>query len=73
MWEMTTQAWLTITQKVRWRNMALRACHMCRDEYYGNSWGIELLDENKKEIVICFYCYYGQKERQYKPEWETSC
>jgi hypothetical protein len=48
----------------------LRACVTCKDEYYGNSWGVELLNENKKEIVICFYCYYGAKERQYKPEWD---
>jgi len=48
----------------------LRACHICKDEYYGNSWGVELLDKvMKEEIVICFYCYYGQKERQFKEEW----
>lgn len=50
----------------------LRECLICKDEYYGNSWGVELLDKiTKEEVVICFYCYYGQKERQWKPEWEV--
>jgi hypothetical protein len=50
----------------------LRGCLICKDEYYGNSWGVELLDKiTKEEVVICFYCYYEQKERQWKPEWEV--
>ena len=58
----------------------LRACIKCNDEYYGDSWGVTFLPKTKEitsketlwsEIVMCFYCYYDQKERQYKPEWET--
>jgi len=39
----------------------LKACLKCKDEYYGNSWGIE---------SVCFYCYFGAKNVQWKPEWD---
>jgi hypothetical protein len=56
----------------------LRACITCKDEYYGDSWGVTFKSGLEKdpqfadltnEFVMCFYCYYGAKERQYQPEW----
>jgi len=38
-----------------------KACIECGDKYHGNSWGIE---------SVCFYCYFGEKDRQWKPEWD---
>lgn len=63
-------------------NGILRACITCKDEYYGNSWGVTFTSPYKdipefadltNEFVMCFYCYYGAKDRQYKPEWESEC
>ena len=62
----------------------LRACITCKDEYYGDSWGVNPLGEEhptlKIEVIgdekiyigyelVCFYCYYGQQERKWTPEW----
>jgi hypothetical protein len=62
----------------------LRACITCKDEYYGDSWGVNPLGEGhptlKVEIIgdekiyigyelVCFYCYYGMQERKWTPEW----
>lgn len=63
----------------------LRACITCKDEYYGDSWGVnplgiehptikELIVDTEKvyvgEDLVCYYCYYGQTERKWTPEWE---
>jgi hypothetical protein len=28
-------------------------------------------DEFTNELVMCYYCYYGVKELEYQPKWES--
>jgi hypothetical protein len=57
----------------------LRACIICKDEYYGDSWGVTFTNTSHDfedptfpdKIVVCFYCHAGCKDRQWKPEWMT--
>jgi len=51
---------------------ALRACVTCKDEYYGDSWGVNAKGEELPTLgqdLVCFYCYYGMKDSQFKEEW----
>jgi hypothetical protein len=58
----------------------VKACITCKEEYYGNSWGVTFSspmkgdpdwDEFTNELVVCYYCYYGVKELEYQPKWES--
>lgn len=46
----------------------MRECYECKDKYVGyiGNWGVEV--EGK---AICLYCYYGEQDRKWTPEWET--
>jgi hypothetical protein len=65
----------------------IRACITCKDEYTGDSWGVnpkgleyptlkEVIVDGKKSYIgyelVCYYCYFGEKERQWKPEWREN-
>ncbi len=58
----------------------LRDCITCKEKYYGDSWGVAFTSPMKddpdwseftNELIMCYYCYYGVKEREYKPKWES--
>jgi len=62
----------------------LRACIECKDEYYGDSWGVNPLGMEhptlEVEIIngekvykgfelVCYPCFFGEQDRKWKPEW----
>ena len=48
----------------------IRECKVCKDKYRGNpeNWG----HEEEKGIIVCFYCYSGEQDRKWTPEWSAN-
>jgi hypothetical protein len=48
----------------------IKECKVCKDKYTGNpeNWGWEI----EPNIIICFYCYSGEQDRKWTPEWKAS-
>jgi hypothetical protein len=50
----------------------MRECYRCKDKYVGyiGNWGVEVQACEDGEVeAICLYCYFGQEERKWTPEW----
>ena len=45
----------------------INTCKVCKDKYTGtiSNWGYEV----EPGIIVCFYCYSGEQDRKWTPEW----